>query len=135
MFQLIHVTPRSAVLLVMMFVMCCAGGCFAACLTCSCSSEKARRADRAKSIAAVVRDVPFGSEGASQPCTVIGRNGWAPTRINVSTRYLDGTRKYCSSERYCAMNSLLAIASVKVTFFYAEKREAFVLLYFAATAR
>ncbi|KAF8298328.1 putative surface protease GP63 [Trypanosoma cruzi] len=139
MFQLIHVTPRSAVLLVllvvMMFVMCCAGGCFAASLTCSCSSDKARRADRAKSIAAVVRDVPFGYEGASQPCTVIGRNGWAPTRINVSTRNLDGTRKYCSSERYCAMNSLLAIASVKVAFFYAEKREVFVLLYFAATAR
>ncbi|RNF00460.1 surface protease GP63 [Trypanosoma cruzi] len=135
MFQLIHVTQLSAVLLVMMFVMCCAGGCFAACLTCSCSSDKARRADRAKSIAAVVRDVPFGSEGASQPCSVIGSNGWAPTRINVSTRDLDGTRKYCSSERYYAMNSLLAIASVKVTFFYAEKREAFVLLYFAATAR
>ncbi|KAF8289641.1 putative surface protease GP63 [Trypanosoma cruzi] len=136
MFQLIHVTPRSAVLLVvMMFVMCCAGGCFAACLTCSCSSEKAMGADRAKSIAAVVRDVPFGAEGASQPYTVIGRNGWAPTRINVSTRDLDGKRKYCSSERYCAMNSLLAIASVKVTFFYAEKRDLFVLLYFAATAR
>ncbi|ESS60435.1 hypothetical protein TCDM_13809 [Trypanosoma cruzi Dm28c] len=136
MFQLIHVTSRFAELLVvMMFVMCCAGGCFAACLTCSCSSEKARRADRAKSIAAVLRDVSFGAEGASQTCTVIGRNGWAPTRINVSTRDLDGTRKYCSSERYYAMNSLLAIASVKVTFFYAEKREAFVLLYFAATAR
>ncbi|ESS62573.1 hypothetical protein TCDM_13798 [Trypanosoma cruzi Dm28c] len=135
MFQLIHVTPRSAVLLVVMFVMCCAGGCFAASLTCSCSSDKAMRADRAKSIAAVVRDVPFGSEGASQTCSVIGRNGWAPIRINVSTRNLDGKRKYCSSERYYAMNSLLAIASVKVTFFYAEKREAFVSLYFAATAR
>ncbi|ESS62508.1 hypothetical protein TCDM_13799 [Trypanosoma cruzi Dm28c] len=136
MFQLVHVTQLSAVLLVvMMFVMCCAGGCFAACLTCSCSSDKAMRADRAKSIAAVVRDVPFGSEGASQTCSVIGSNGWAPTRINVSTRYLDGNRKYCSSERYYAMNSLLAIASVKVTFFYAEKREAFVLLYFAATVR
>ncbi|ESS61554.1 hypothetical protein TCDM_13805 [Trypanosoma cruzi Dm28c] len=135
MFQLIHVTPRSAVLLVMMFLMCCACGCFAACLTYSCSSDKARRADRAKSIPAVLRDVPFGAEGASQTCSVIGRNGWAPTRINVSTRYLDGTRKYCSSERYYAMNSLLAIASVKVTFFYAEKRDVFVLLYFAATAR
>ncbi|KAF8277456.1 hypothetical protein TcBrA4_0111800 [Trypanosoma cruzi] len=79
------------------------------------------RADRAKSIPAVVRDVPFGYEGASQTCTVIGRNVWTPTRINVSTRDLDGTRKYCSSERYYAMNSLLAITSVKVTFFYAEK--------------
>ncbi|EAN96053.1 hypothetical protein Tc00.1047053504039.210 [Trypanosoma cruzi] len=101
--QLIHVTPRSALLLVllvaMMFVMCCAGGCFSASLTYSCSSDKAMRADRAKSIPAVVRDVPFGSEGASQTCTVIGRNGWAPIRINVSTRDLDDTRKYCSSER------------------------------------
>ncbi|RNC34201.1 surface protease GP63 [Trypanosoma cruzi] len=103
MFQLIHVTPRSAVLLV---VICCASGCLAASLTHSCSSDKAMRADRAKSIAAVVRDVPFGAEGASQTCTVIGRNGWAPTRINVSTRDPDGARKHCSSERYCAMNSL-----------------------------
>ncbi|PBJ78380.1 hypothetical protein BCY84_04673 [Trypanosoma cruzi cruzi] len=137
--QLIHVTSRFAVLLVllvvMMFVMCCAGGCFAASLTYSCFSDKVMRADRAKSIPAVVRDVPFGFEGASQTCTVIGRNGWAPTRINVSTRDLDGTRKYCSSERYYAMNSLVAIASVKVTFFYAEKREVFASLYFAATAR
>ncbi|KAF8303519.1 putative surface protease GP63 [Trypanosoma cruzi] len=136
--QLIHVTPRSAVLLVLLvllFVMCCAGGCFAASLTYSCSSDKAVRADRAKSIPAVVRDVPFGSEGASQTCTVIGRNGWVPTRINVSTRDLDGTRKYCSSERYYAMHSSVAIASVKVTFFYAEKREIFVSLYFAATVR
>ncbi|KAF8277697.1 putative surface protease GP63 [Trypanosoma cruzi] len=133
--QLIHVTSRFAVLPVLLVVMCCAGGCLAASPTCSCFSDKAMRADRAKSIPAVVRDVPFGSEGASQTCTVIGRNGWAPTRINVSTRYLDGTRKYCSSERYCAMNSLVAIASVKVTFFYAEKREAFVSLYFAATVR
>ncbi|EAO00158.1 surface protease GP63 [Trypanosoma cruzi] len=137
--QLIHVTSRSAgllaLLVVMMFVMCCAGGCFAASLTCSCPSDKAMRADRAKSIPAVVRGVPFGSEGASQTCTVIGRNGWAPTRIDVSTRDLDGTRKYCSPERYCAMNSLVAIPSVKVTFFYAEKREAFVSLYFAATVR
>ncbi|EAN98832.1 hypothetical protein Tc00.1047053506767.90 [Trypanosoma cruzi] len=101
--QLIHVTPRSAVLLVLLvvmrFVMCCAGGCFAASLTYSCSSDKAMRADRAKSIPTVVRDVPFGSEGASQTCTVIGRNGWAPVRIDVSTRDLDDTRKYCSSER------------------------------------
>ncbi|KAF8304283.1 putative surface protease GP63 [Trypanosoma cruzi] len=101
--RLIHVTPRSAVLLVllvaMMFVLCCAGGRFAASLTYSCSSDKAMRADRAKSIPVVVRDAPFGSEGASQTCTVIGRNGWAPIRINVSTRDLDGTRKYCSSER------------------------------------
>ncbi|EAN94873.1 surface protease GP63 [Trypanosoma cruzi] len=137
--QLIHVTSRSAVLLVllvvMMFVMCCASGCFAASLTCSCSSDKVMRADRAKSVPAVVRDVPFGSEGTLQTCTVIGRNGWEPTRINVSTRDVDGTRKYCSSERYCAMNSLVAIASVKVTFFYAEKREVFVSLYFAATVR
>ncbi|KAF8304152.1 putative surface protease GP63 [Trypanosoma cruzi] len=137
--RLIHVTPRSALLLVllvaMMFVLCCAGGRFAASLTYSCSSDKAMRADRAKSIPAVVRDDPFGSEGASQTCTVIGRNGWAPTRIDVSTRYLDGTRKYCSSERYCAMHSSVAIASVKVTFFYAEKREIFVSLYFAATFR
>ncbi|KAF5226254.1 hypothetical protein ECC02_000818 [Trypanosoma cruzi] len=69
--QLVHVTPRSAVLLVllvvMMFVMCCASGCFAASLAYSCSSDKAMRADRAKSIAAVVRDVPFGSEGAAPP--------------------------------------------------------------------
>ncbi|EAN89885.1 putative surface protease GP63 [Trypanosoma cruzi] len=138
MFQLIHVTPRPPVLLVLlvvMFVMCCAGVCFAASLTYSCSSDKAMRAHRAKSIPAVVRDVPFGYEGASQTCTVIGRNGWAPTRINVSTRDLDGTSKYCSSERYCAMNSLVTIASVKVTFFYAEKREIFVSLYFAATVR
>ncbi|KAF8304037.1 putative surface protease GP63 [Trypanosoma cruzi] len=137
--QLIHVTPRSAVLLgllvVMMFLMCCAGGCFSASLTYSCSSDKAMRADRAKSIPAVVRDVPFGSEGASQTCTVIGRNGWAPIRINASTRDLDDTRKYCSSERYYAMNSLVIIASVKVTFLYAEKREVFVSLYFAATVR
>ncbi|EAN99849.1 peptide hydrolase [Trypanosoma cruzi] len=137
--QLIHIASRFAVLLVllvvMMLVMCCASGCFAASLTYSCSSDKAMRADRAKSIPAVVRDVPLGSEGASQTCTVIGRNGWAPTRIDVSTRDVDGTRKYCSSERYCAMNSLVAIASVKVTFFYAEKREVFVLLYFAATVR
>ncbi|EAN98797.1 hypothetical protein Tc00.1047053506599.380 [Trypanosoma cruzi] len=137
--HLIHVTPRSALLLVllvvMMFLMCCGGGCFAASLTYSCSSDKAMRAHRANSIPAVVRDVLFGSEGASRRCTVIGRNGWAPIRINVSTRDLDGTRKYCSSERYCAMNSLVAIASVKVTFFYAEKREMFVSLYFAATVR
>ncbi|RNC40009.1 surface protease GP63 [Trypanosoma cruzi] len=135
MFQLIHVTPRSAVLLVLLFVMCCASGCFAASLTCSCPSDKAMRAHRAKSIAAVVRDVPLGSEGASQTCTVIGRSGWAPTRINVSTMDPDDARKYCSSERHCAMNSLVAIASVKVTFFYAEKREVFVSLYFAATVR
>ncbi|KAF8304344.1 putative surface protease GP63 [Trypanosoma cruzi] len=137
--QLIHVTPRSAVLLVllvvMMFVLCCAGGRFAGSLTYSCSSDKAMRADREKSIPAVVRDDPFGSEGASQTCTVIGSNGWAPIRINVSTRDMDGTGKYCSSERYCAMDSLVAIASVKVTFFYAEKREMFVSLYFAATVR
>ncbi|PBJ78529.1 hypothetical protein BCY84_04397 [Trypanosoma cruzi cruzi] len=137
--QLIHVTSLSAVLLVLLVVMisemCCAGGCFAASLTYSCSSDKAMRADRAKSIPAVVRDVPLGSEGASQTCTVIGRNGWAPTRINVSTRELDGTRKYCSSERYYAMDALVAAASVKVTFFYAEKREVFVPLYFAATVR
>ncbi|RNC38410.1 surface protease GP63 [Trypanosoma cruzi] len=97
--QLIHVTSRSAVLLVLLFVMCCASGCFAASLTCSCSSDKAMRAHRAKVIAAVVRDVPFGSEGASQTCSVIGRNGWAPTRMNVSTRDLDDARKHCSSER------------------------------------
>ncbi|KAF8278072.1 putative surface protease GP63 [Trypanosoma cruzi] len=133
--QLIHVTQRSAVLLVLLVVMCCAGGCFAATLTCSCVSDKAMRADRANSIPAVVRDVPLGSEGASQTCTVIGRNGWAPTRMNVSTRDLDDTRKYYSSERHYAMNSLVAIASVKVKFFYAEKREVFVSLYFAATVR
>ncbi|KAF8307381.1 putative surface protease GP63 [Trypanosoma cruzi] len=132
--QLIHVTPRFAVLLVLLVVMCCAGGCFAASLTYSCSSEKVMRADRANSVPVVVRDVPLGSEGASRTCTVIGRNVWTPTRINVSTRDLDGTGKYCSSERYYAMNSLVAIASV-VTFFYAEKREAFVSLYFAATVR
>ncbi|KAF8277659.1 putative surface protease GP63 [Trypanosoma cruzi] len=133
--QLIHVTSLSAVLQPLLVVMCCAGGCFAASLTCSCVSDKAMRADRAKPIPAVVRDVPFGSEGASQTCTVIGRSGWAPTRIDVSTRDLDGTRKYCSSERYYAMNALVAIPSVKVTFFYAEKREVFVPLYFAATVR
>ncbi|EAN97872.1 hypothetical protein TcCL_ESM09037 [Trypanosoma cruzi] len=137
--QLIHITRRSALLLVLLvvmrFVMCCFGVCFAASLTYSCSSDKAMRAHRAKSIPAVVRDDPFGSEGASQRCTVIGKNGWAPIRINASTRDLDGTRKYCSSERYCAMNPLVAIASVKVTFFYAEKREIFVSLYFAATVR
>ncbi|RNF11882.1 hypothetical protein TcG_09116 [Trypanosoma cruzi] len=80
--QLIHVTPLSAVLpvllVVMMVVMCCAGGCFAASLTYSCSFDKVMRADRAKSIAAVVRDVPFGSEGASQTCTVIGRKWMGP---------------------------------------------------------
>ncbi|RNC36553.1 hypothetical protein TcCL_Unassigned00465 [Trypanosoma cruzi] len=101
--QLIHVTSRSASLLVllvvMMFLMCCAGGCFASSLTYSCFSNKAMRDDRAKSIPVVVRDALFGSEGASQTCTVIGRNGWAPTRINASTRDLDGTRKYCSSGR------------------------------------
>ncbi|KAF8303976.1 putative surface protease GP63 [Trypanosoma cruzi] len=136
--QLIHITPRPPVLLVLLvllFLLCCAGVCFAASLTYSCSSDKAMRAHRAKSIPTVVRDVPFGYEGASQTCTVIGRNGWVPIRIDVSTRDLDGTRKYCSSERYCAMNSLVAIASVKVTFFYAEKREVFVSLYFAATVR
>ncbi|EAN96547.1 hypothetical protein Tc00.1047053507069.20 [Trypanosoma cruzi] len=135
MFQLIHVASRSAVLLVLLVVMFCAGGCLAASLTYSCPSDKAMRAHRAKSIPAVVRDVPFGSEGASQTCTVIGRNGWAPIRMNVSTRDLDDARKHCSSERYCAMNSLVAIASVKATFFYAEKREVFVSLYFAATVR
>ncbi|RNC51136.1 surface protease GP63 [Trypanosoma cruzi] len=137
--QLFRITSRSALLLVllvvMMFVMCCAGGCFAASLMCSCSIEKAVRAEREKSIPAVVRDVPFGYEGASQTCTVIGRNGWAPIRIHMSTRDLDDTRKYCSSEQYYAMNLLVAIASVKVTFFYAEKREVFVSLYFAATVR
>ncbi|RNC40709.1 surface protease GP63 [Trypanosoma cruzi] len=77
--QLIHVTSRSAMLLVLLVMMCCAGGCFAASLTCSCSSDKAMRADRAKSIPAVVRDVPFGFEGASQTCTVIGRNDGRPS--------------------------------------------------------
>ncbi|RNC44279.1 surface protease GP63 [Trypanosoma cruzi] len=115
--QLVHVAPQSAVLLVLLVVMCCAGGCFAASLTYSCSSDKAMCVDRAKSIPAVVRDVPFGAEGTSQTCTVIGMNGWAPTRINVPTRELDDTRKYCSSERYCAMNSLVAIATVKMMFF------------------
>ncbi|RNC38406.1 surface protease GP63 [Trypanosoma cruzi] len=76
--QLIHVTSRSAVLPVLLVVMCSACGCFAASLTCSCFSDKVRRADRAKSIPAVVRDVPFGSEGASQTCTVIGRNDGRP---------------------------------------------------------
>ncbi|EAN84907.1 hypothetical protein Tc00.1047053510961.21 [Trypanosoma cruzi] len=44
--------------------------------------------------------VLFRAEGASQTCTVIGMNGWAPIRIDVSTRDLDDARKYCSSERY-----------------------------------
>ncbi|KAF5220104.1 hypothetical protein ECC02_006900 [Trypanosoma cruzi] len=60
---LIHVTSRSAVLLVllvvMMPVMCCACGCFAVTLTYSCSSDKAVRAASAKSIPAVLREFSF----------------------------------------------------------------------------
>ncbi|RNC53150.1 surface protease GP63 [Trypanosoma cruzi] len=89
-----------------MHAVCCTGWCFASSLTYSCFSDKAMRADRAKSIPAVVRDVPFGAEGASQTYTVVGRNGWAPIRINVSTREMDDARNYCGSERPCAMISL-----------------------------
>ncbi|RNE95706.1 hypothetical protein TcG_13284, partial [Trypanosoma cruzi] len=93
------------------------------------------RTDGAWASLVIVWDACLRVQDASRVCGVVCENRWLPIRINVSTRNLDGKRKYCSSERYYAMNSLLAIASVKVTFFYAEKRDVFVLLYFAATAR
>ncbi|RNF06494.1 surface protease GP63 [Trypanosoma cruzi] len=97
---LVHVTPRPpSLLLLLVVMMCCAGGCFAASLTYSCFSDNVMRADRANSISAVVRDVPFGAEGTSQAHTVIERNGWASIRTNLSTRDLDDTRKYCLSRR------------------------------------
>ncbi|RNC38793.1 hypothetical protein TcCL_NonESM11923 [Trypanosoma cruzi] len=65
--QLVHVAPRSALLLVllvvMMSVMCCACGCFAVTLACSCSIDKAMRAASARSIPAVLREVSFWSRG------------------------------------------------------------------------
>ncbi|ESS58804.1 hypothetical protein TCDM_12364 [Trypanosoma cruzi Dm28c] len=109
----------------MIFLMCCTDKRFAASLTCSCSSDKAMRTASARSIPAVVRDVPFGAEGASQTCSVIGRNGWAPIRIDVSTRDLDGTRKYCSWERYYEMNSSNENCDCKDDFFRTEEKGIF----------
>ncbi|RNC33457.1 surface protease GP63 [Trypanosoma cruzi] len=63
------------------------------------------RADSTNWIRVVVRDAPFLSSWCA---AAIHRHweGWMPIRINVSTRDLDDTMKYCISERYHAMNSL-----------------------------
>ncbi|RNE98365.1 surface protease GP63 [Trypanosoma cruzi] len=62
------------------------------------------RADSTNWIRVVVSDEPFLS---GECAAAIHRHweGWTPIRINVSTRNLDDTRKYCVSERYYTMNS------------------------------
>ncbi|EAN90310.1 surface protease GP63, putative [Trypanosoma cruzi] len=93
-------------LLMMLTLMCCSSGFFAASLTYSCSSDKAMRAARTKSMPVVMKNVPLGTGSASQTYTVIGRNGWAPMRINVSTNDPRNTRKYCSSDHSRVRNLL-----------------------------
>ncbi|RNC41391.1 surface protease GP63 [Trypanosoma cruzi] len=79
---------------------------------------------------------PFGAEGASQAYTVIVRNAWAPICIDVSTRGLDDARKYCSSERHYAMNSLGDNCDCNDdVFFLLRIGKVFFLLYVAATIR
>ncbi|PBJ71598.1 surface protease GP63 [Trypanosoma cruzi cruzi] len=49
---------------------------------------------------------PLVTGSASQTYTIIGRNGWAPIRIIVSTRDMDDARKYCSTDRSYVKNLL-----------------------------
>ncbi|PWV04085.1 putative surface protease GP63 [Trypanosoma cruzi] len=93
-------------LLMMLILMCCSSGCFAASLTYHCSFDKAMRVDRTKSMPVLMKNVPLVTGSTSQTYTVIGGNGWAPIRINVSTRDLDNTRKYCSTDRSYVKNLL-----------------------------
>ncbi|EAN81991.1 surface protease GP63, putative [Trypanosoma cruzi] len=93
-------------LLMMLTLMCCSSGCFAASLTYHCSFDDAMRVDRTKSMPVVMKNVPSGTGSASQTYTVIGENGWAPIRINVSTRDLDDASKYCSSDYSYVKNPL-----------------------------
>ncbi|RNC35296.1 surface protease GP63 [Trypanosoma cruzi] len=93
-------------LLMMLTLMCCTSGSLAASLTYHCTFDKAMRVDRTKSMPVVMKNVPLGTGSASQTYTVIEGNGWAPIRINVSTRDLDDTRKYCSSDRSYVKNLL-----------------------------
>ncbi|EKG08199.1 surface protease GP63, putative, partial [Trypanosoma cruzi] len=84
-------------LLMMLALMCFSSGCFAATLTYHCTFDDAMRVDRTKSMPVVMKNVPLGTGSASQTYTVIGGNGWAPIRINVSTKDLDDTYMYCRS--------------------------------------
>ncbi|KAF5214867.1 hypothetical protein ECC02_012494 [Trypanosoma cruzi] len=93
-------------LLMMLTLMCCSSGCFAASLTYHCTFDKAMRVDRTKSMPVVMKNVPLGTGSASQTYTVIGRNGWAPIRINVSTRDLYNTSMYCTT-KYSYVKNLL----------------------------
>ncbi|EKF29576.1 surface protease GP63, putative, partial [Trypanosoma cruzi marinkellei] len=90
----------------MLTLMCCSSGCLAAGLKYHCIFDDAMRVDRTKSMPVVMKNVPLAKGSASQTYTVIGENGWAPIRINVSTRDLDDKRKYCSSDRSQVKNLL-----------------------------
>ncbi|KAF8288736.1 putative surface protease GP63 [Trypanosoma cruzi] len=93
-------------LLMMLTLMFCSSGCFAASLTYHCTFDDAMRVDRTKSMPVVMKNVPLVTGSASQTYTVIGGNGWAPIRINVSTNDLYNNRKYCSSDRSYVKNLL-----------------------------
>ncbi|EKF99446.1 surface protease GP63, putative, partial [Trypanosoma cruzi] len=93
-------------LLMMLALMCFSSGCFAATLTYHCTFDKAMRADRTKSMPVVMKNVPLGTGSASQTYTIIGGNGWAPIRINVSTKDLNNTDMYCRSNRSYVKNLL-----------------------------
>ncbi|KAF8287536.1 putative surface protease GP63 [Trypanosoma cruzi] len=93
-------------LLMMLALMCCSSGCFAATLKYHCTFDKAMRVDRTKSMPVVMKNVPLGTGSASQTYTIIGGNGWAPIRINVSTKDLNNTDMYCRSNRSYVKNLL-----------------------------
>ncbi|PWU97361.1 putative surface protease GP63 [Trypanosoma cruzi] len=99
--------PAALPLLFMMLaLMFCSSGCFAASLKYHCTSDRAMRVDRTKSMPVVMKNVPLGAGSASQIYTVIGGNGWAPIRINVSTNDLHNTSMYCSTDRSYVKNLL-----------------------------
>ncbi|ESS62063.1 surface protease GP63 [Trypanosoma cruzi Dm28c] len=93
-------------LLMMLALMCCSSGCFAASLKYHCTFDDAMRVDRTKSMPVVMKNVPLVTGSASQTYTIIGRNGWAPIRIIVSTKDMDDARKYCSTDRSYVKNLL-----------------------------
>ncbi|RNE95945.1 surface protease GP63, partial [Trypanosoma conorhini] len=99
----LRAAPFLPLLLLLLLVMHCAAVCRAAAGRRVFDDTVPRRGRRA---AAVVREVPRRGQGAAQAYTVAAavaaggksNEGWAPIRIEVSTKDLEDPTKYCTKE-------------------------------------
>ncbi|RNF00836.1 surface protease GP63, partial [Trypanosoma conorhini] len=118
MLHFLRAASQSARLLVVMALVaavCCGGGCRAASLEYTCTSDAVVRGNgKLKSAPVVVKSVPAPGEPQSGEYVAVAE-GWAPIRIAVSTGDLENTRKYCSFSRGSKPN-LLGDASADCRF-------------------